>query len=399
MCAIDSASSILINVINMSAWISRDDVLQRLGLKPQTLYAYVSRRLIAAHPDPADPRRSLYSLADAERLVARRARGRRAAEVAESAISWGEAVLPTAVSTVAGGRLFYRGRDAAALASHASLEEAAALLWNVPALPHPAPMLPFRRDLPPVEAALAMLAAAACASDPTQGRASASLVAEASALLRTLAAALGADLADGASIAAGFARGWNCSPHAGEAIRAALVLMADHELNASTFAARVAASTGAPLAAAALSGMAALLGPAHGGATLRTRMLIEEAERQGAKAAVQQQLARGDPLPGFGHPLYPEIDPRAAALLERVALSEVAAALVEDAFAATGLRPNIDFAAVALASAHGLPGDAPFRLFAAARAAGWLAHAMEQAASGRLIRPRARYAGPALDAL
>src|SRR5215213_6631406 len=116
MCGTERCQSILINVINMSAWISRDDVLELLGLRPQTLYAYVSRKLIAAHADPADPRRSLYSLADAERLLARRARGRRAAVVAESAISWGEAVLATAISTVADGRLFYRGRDAVALA-------------------------------------------------------------------------------------------------------------------------------------------------------------------------------------------------------------------------------------------------------------------------------------------
>ena len=244
-----------------------------------------------------------------------------------------------------------------------------------------------------------MLASAACSADPAQGRAGASLVGEAAVLLRTLAAALGADLAAGTSIAAGFARGWNCSAHAGEAIRVALVLMADHELNASTFAARVAASTGAPLAAAALAGLATLLGPAHGGASLRVRALIEDAQRQGARAAVQQQLARGDPLPGFGHPLYPEIDPRAAALLERVALTDVAAALVDETFAATGLRPNIDFAAVAMTLAHRLPSDAPFRLFAAARAAGWLAHAMEQAESGRLIRPRARYTGRPLDVL
>jgi citrate synthase len=398
MCGIDAPSSILINVINMSAWISRDNALRLLGLKPQTLYAYVSRRLIAAHPDPADPRRSLYSLADAERLVARRARGRRAAMVAERAISWGEAVLPTAISTVAGGRLFYRGRDAVALASHASLEDAAALLWNVPEFPRSSQMLPVRPELPPVEAALSMLAATAHHSDPTQGRARASLAAEAAALLRRLAAALGADLADGISIAAGFARRWNCGAHAGEAIRAALVLTADHELNASTFAARVAASTGAPLAAAALAGLATLLGPAHGGATLRVRTLVEDAERKGAKACVQQQLARGGALAGFGHPLYPDIDPRAAALLERIPVPGAAADLMKEGFAATGLRANIDFATVAMALGYRLPSDAPFRLFAAARAAGWLAHAIEQAESGRLIRPRARYTGPPLDA-
>src|SRR5262245_8605089 len=100
----------------MPAWLNRDETLDLLGIKPQTLYAYVSRGLIAARPDTKDPRRSLYSRADAERLLARRTHGRRAAEVAEHAISWGEGVLPTAISTVSGGRLFYRGRDAVRLA-------------------------------------------------------------------------------------------------------------------------------------------------------------------------------------------------------------------------------------------------------------------------------------------
>ena len=177
------------------------------------------------------------------------------------------------------------------------------------------------------------------------------------------------------------------------------MLTADHELNASTFAARVTASTGAPLAAAALSGMATLLGPVHGGASLRARALVDDASRDGARAAVQRWLQRGDPLPGFGHPLYPGIDPRAQALLERITLPDVAADLVSEAFAATSLEPNIDFATVAMAMACALPADAPFRLFAAARAAGWLAHAIEQAESGRLIRPRARYTGPPLEAL
>ena len=149
--------------------------------------------------------------------------------VAESAISWGEAVLPTAISTVAGGRLFYRGRDAVALAARASLEETAALLWNVSAFPLSPRMLSVRAELSPVEAALSMLAAAAHNSDPTQGRARASLVAEAAVLLRATAA-LGADLADGGG-RRGFARGWNCSAHC-RAICVALVVLADHGLSA-----------------------------------------------------------------------------------------------------------------------------------------------------------------------
>ncbi|BCH24695.1 citrate synthase [Mesorhizobium sp. L-8-3] len=381
----------------MSAWIDRDETLRLLGVKPQTLYAYVSRKLLTALPDPADPRRSLYSRSEVEGLVKHRRRGRGAAEVAEGAISWGDAILPTSISSVAGGRLYYRGRDAVVLARTATLEAAAALLWDVAELPEVGQPLGFDGDLPPIEAAMSMLAAAACRSDPTRGRAAVSLLEESAKLLRSVAAALGAELSAGADIAAGFARRWNRDPAAERAMRMALVLMADHELNASAFAARVAASTGAPLAAAALSGFAALLGPSHGGATRRVRALVDEAAFKGPRRAVRERLARGDALPGFGHPLYPDIDPRAAALLAQLPLPDLLEELSSEAVDATGIRPDIDFATVAVACTYDLPRDAPIQMFAAARMAGWLAHAMEQASTGRLIRPRARYVGPALD--
>lgn len=381
----------------MTEWIDRDTVLELLGVKPQTLYAYVSRKLVTALPDPADPRRSLYSRSDATRLLERRARGRRAAEVAEGAISWGDAVLPTSISTVAGGRLFYRGRDAVVLARTATLEEAGALLWGRADFPAAAELLPFDRSLPAIEAAMAMLAVAACRCDPASGRAAVSLLDESAQIVRSVAAALGADLSAGLDIAGGLARHWNADAAGADAIRAALVLMADHELNASAFAARVTASTGAPLAAAALSGLATLLGPAHGAATRRVQLLIEEARSKGARRAVRERLGHGDPLPGFGQQLYPDVDPRGAALLERLSLPPLLGELAEEAFSATGLKPNIDFATVSLATVYGLPKDAPFLIFAAARVVGWLAHAMEQIGTGRLIRPRARYVGPPVD--
>lgn len=382
----------------MSEWIDRETMLALLGVKPQTLYAYVSRGRISALPDPADPRRSLYSRSDAARLLGLRARGRRAAAVAESAISWGDGVLPTSISTVGAGQLFYRGRDAALLARTATLEEVAALLWDAESFPDTAALLPFDPALPPVEAAMSLLASAACRSDPVSSRARASLLDEASTLLRSVAGALGADLAEGRDIAAGLARCWNASSGGAEAIRATLVMMADHELNASAFAARVTASTGAPLAAAALSGLATLLGPAHGAATRRVQVLIDEARQKGARRAVRDRLACGSALEGFGQPLYPDGDPRAVVLLEELTLPPLLADLAGEAHAASGLKPNIDFATVSVAFVHGFPGDAPFILFAAARMAGWLAHAMEQVASGRLIRPRARYVGPPVAA-
>lgn len=380
----------------MSEWITRDEAVELLGIRPQTLYAYVSRKLIAARPDPAEPRSSSYSKADVDRLLTRRSRGRRVADVAEQAISWGEPVLPTAISTVSGGRLFYRGRDVAKLARDMTFERVAALLWDSPHFPQADRLVIFDPALPPVEATLAMLAGVAANSEPTIGRSPVTLADEAATLLRSAAVALGSDIS-GNCIANGFALRWNCGADAAGTIQTALIVMADHELNASTFAARVTASTGAPLAATALAGLSAFLGPAHGAATLRVRNLFDAAERMGARRAIQETLARGEPLPGFGHPLYPDIDPRAASLFETFAVPNLLGELARHAAATTGLRPNVDFATVAMAIACGLPDDAPFRIFAAARMAGWLAHAMEQTLGGRLIRPRARYSGPPLE--
>jgi citrate synthase len=192
-----------------------------------------------------------------------------------------------------------------------------------------------------------------------------------------------------------FARAWGLNPDGADLIRRALVLLADHELNASTFAARVAASTGASLSAACLAGLSALSGPLHGGMAARVEAFADEADRRDALCAVSARLERGSSLPGFDHPLYPDGDPRATALLARFEPPATLAALWRATQSATGLAPNIDFALVALARGLALPPDAPFILFATARSAGWTAHAIEQLQTGRLIRPRARYVGTA----
>jgi len=375
---------------SMAKWLSREAALETLGVRAQTLYAYVSRGRVGAKPDPVDPRRSLYSADDIAALAGRQRRGRRVGAVAAGAIAWGEPVLETAISTVAHGRLFYRGEDAIGLAERLSFEAAAALLLGVEAVPARASS-PMGQGM---ASAFARLAARAPADRPTRGRTAASLAAEAAELVGLVAAALGADPAAGA-IPAGFAHCWS-RPAAADAIRRALVLLADHELNPSTFATRVTASTGASLAACLLSGLAALSGPRHGAAPAATRQLVDEAARAGAADAVRARLGEGRGLPGFGHPLYVGIDPRAEALLAVLDPPPAIAELAEVVRAESGLEPNIDFALVALALTHDLPRDAPIVLFAAGRTAGWLAHAIEQAGSARLIRPRARYVGPKL---
>lgn len=383
----------------MSEWLAATDVLDRLGLKPQTLYAYVSRGLLAARPDPVDSRRSLYRAEDVAALAARRSRSRRRSEVAAGAMTWGEPVLSSAISTVRHGRPWYRGRDALLLAETETLESVARLLRGgdgVTLKRSDRPDPPAAG--PPLSRAFLALAARAAEAPPALGQPALVRSAEAALLLDIFADALAAET-DSGSIHLRLAKAWRLGPGGpgADLIRRALVLLADHELNPSAFAARVAASTGASLAACALAGLAALSGPRHGGAPAALGRLRDEARARGVEAAVADRVAEDRGIPGFGHPLYPDGDPRAPALLERFTPAGDLVRLADQVRATTGLAPNVDFALVALCDHLGAPEGAALSLFAAARCAGWLAHALEQGQDGGLIRPRARYTGPPPD--
>ena len=376
----------------MSEWLTREEAVERLKVRPQTLYAYVSRGRIGMRPDQADPRRSQYRADDIASLATRRARGRTPQAIAESAIAWGEPAIATGISTIVHGRLVYRGQDAVALSEEASLEDTATLLWSSDgpvSFASPDTHTSHESGRPAAFAELALLAAE---GRPSLGRKPASLHQDAAAAIGVFARALGAVVGT-AALHTRLAQGWSVDTAGAELVRRALVLLADHELNASTFAARVAASTGAPLAACLLAGLATLSGPRHGGAGEAVMILAEDAQRLGPDAAVERWLGHDRPMPGFGHPLYPEGDPRAEALLAVVDVDRGFSRLSDAAFAATGLRPNIDFALAVLTRSLRLPSDAPFRLFALGRSIGWTAHAVEQVTSNGLIRPRARYEG------
>ena len=198
-------------------------------------------------------------------------------------------------------------------------------------------------------------------------------------------------------------RGWTPSiASAGPLLQATLVLCADHELNASTFTARCVASTGATPYAVVSAGLAALQGHRHGGASDRLEALVREVgSPRDAKRAIAARLRRGESIPGFGHPLYPEGgDPRARLLLDLVERHRPRApgtllmrALHETVAALVGVAPNLDFGLVAVCRALALPVGSAVALMALARTAGWIAHALEQYPDQRLIRPRARYVG------
>ena len=372
-------------------WLSAEEALARLKVKPQTLYANVSRGRIRAKSDPADPRRSLYRGEDVDRLAGR-ARGRRSARVvASGALDWGEPVLASALSTVAGGRLYYRGQDAARLAETSSLEETASVLLDAP--------FDFKgSDAKPAGGSalgrlFTALAARAAVDPPSAGRGPFQLRQDARDLYAGISAALLGSGVGGLHerLARSFGR-----PEAADPLRRALVLLADHELNASTFAARIAVSVGGSLAAGALAGLATLTGSRHGNAARAVLALAEDvAEGRGEPVdALREWLGEGRAVPGFGHPLYPEGDIRCAALLSAIEIPPEFRDLRLAGIAVLDEQPNIDFALAALSAAYGLPPEAPATIFALARTVGWLAHMLEQAASGALIRPRARYVGP-----
>jgi citrate synthase len=370
----------------MKSWVTRDEALNRLGVKPQTLYAYVSRGRIRTEADPADMRRSLFNAEDLAQLTIRRARGRKPEVIAASSMAWGEPAIATSLSMVHRGKLYYRGEDAIALARGASVEQVAALLWDV------APTLTFPSLAPVGDDAFTALAAMASLAQPMIGRGRDSHVDHAREIVGAIAALCGAAPGD-APLHLRLARGWDCDEAVAERLRQALIAMADHDMNASTFACRVAASTGASLAASILAGLCALSGPRHGGAAAALAQLLSEARRSGCRMAIEQWLDRGIELPGFGHPLYPEGDPRGAVLLEGLALDAFLLEFAQDIRSRTGLFPNCDFALAAMVEALRLPLGAPFRLFLLGRSLGWCAHAIEQSQAGSLIRPRGRYEG------
>jgi citrate synthase len=387
----------------MERRLPSEEAARRLGVKVSTLYAYVSRGLLASHPEPGG-RRSLFDLADIERLAARQSGGRRA-ESSLATITTGVTQLHQDTGPS------YRGRPATELASEMTFEEVAALLWESEAGGDwPAPDLgecPLTVVADRMRWALVMCGA----TDPTRADLRPAAVTRCA---RRVVAAL-ADMAGPATpppaagsptvpialrlahrLTAGEAApdGRSASQWAA-ALNAALILMADHELATSTIAVRVAASTRADLYDALLAGVATLAGPLHGAASQGAYELLGAVERDGASRALNDVLSRHDNLPGFGHKIYTARDPRFDPLWELAAplLTEERRRLFVDlldlAVAHDVPPPNCDLALAALSWGTDMPPDAGRTIFTVARIAGWTAHYLEELLE-RPLRFRAR---------
>lgn len=397
-----------IDRVNMSELWTTAEVARRLGVKRETVYAYVSRGLLAR--DPASRHgRSLFEPATVEALAGGARHPNRSGAI--------EVTVRTELTALdPAGRLFYRGHDAVELARHRSFEDVAGLLWDgdpgAPwqlAQPDQTLIAAVRASLPAdaaatnlIPIATAALGAADRAPAPRQPEA---VRHTAGRICAGSLAILGADLTTPNTTAE---RLWPVlsgqlgtpPPRRVAAVGAALVLMADHELSASALAARVAASAWADPYRVVLAGLGPLGGALHGGASLEIRAMLDELDSTSSvSAALQERLTTG-PLPGFGHRVYHNRDPRAEHLLERVPAVAVEPARAQrvkaltDAACVLGLpAPNADFALAALSYVMSLRRDAPATIFTIARIVGLIAHALEEYPHRLRFRPRATYVG------
>ncbi len=414
--------------MSKSEKLTSTEAARLLGVKLETLYAYVSRDLLRSQPVTGSRNRS-YLRADVELLAQQRLHGRTVDSAARSALDWGLPVLDTELTLIEDGRLFYRGLDATELARRSTFERVAALLW-LGAEEREAEI--FGETLMPVDplwtavgrehreahpsSNLLLAVQLAQHSDPDSGSTSqaSTLRAGAHVARAIVAAAAGLKRRRRGSLAEVLAGAWCPQARGFESVlNAALILCADHELNVSSFTSRCIASAGAPVYEAVTGGLCALRGFRHGGHSDRVEALLREVgvtheqrspSRQDVRRRLSARLQRGEELPGFGHQLYPNGDPRFPAILAALQDGTHRSGAVlgvqrvaEEGHRLTGNEPTLDLALGAVASAGGLPRGTAWTLFALGRSVGWIAHALEEQQRQKLIRPRARYVGPRPD--
>lgn len=396
--------------------LSTREAAELLGVKPETVYAYVSRGLLSSRRTPGG-RGSTF---DGEEVAALARRNRREAEGSRGARA--EPSVRTRLTLIEGDRFYFRGVDAVELTARHSYEEVAEWLWTGRLRPGASLTAPEAG----VEAARRVVAAlpghtgatdrlrvaavAAAAADPLRFDLSEEAVlGTARTLIPTLVAALPAKLpahGDEGSLAR---RLWaRLSARPPEEARlhvldTALGLLADHDLAASTLAVRVAASARAHAYAAVSAGLGVIEGPLHGAAGgLAHRLLLDVLDAGSAAPVIAQELRAGRRVPGLGHRLYSGEDPRARALfalLEEIPEAAPALAAARDVVNTTArhapLHANVDLALAVLTASSGMESSAAETIFAVARTAGWIAHALEEYGERPLrMRPSGHYVGP-----
>jgi citrate synthase len=386
----------------MNIHLSSAEAARYLGVSRQTLYAYVSRGWVRSEAGDS-PRSRWYNRLDLERLRQRKEVRSEPARKFITALSWGVPLLETELTLIDEGQLYYRGRNAIDLALSEPFFRAVQWFWNqdqafpvfadgarfIKPRPYSSPLREFQRCLLEL-------------SDQDVGGYDLSVPNALSTGRRILELFLQC-LVGRSTVRLEYAaeqlqKVWAPkSPDLARLLNAALILCMDHELNASSFTARVVTSAESSLYEVVLAGLCALRGHRHGGMSLLCYQLLTELESSNTlrTTLVNWQREKGF-IPGFGHPLYPAGDIRAKVLLRmlrKTTAGQSQAKLVAQAAKVLRKLATIDLVLAALARAYDLPASSPFTIFALGRIAGWIGHAIEQHRQGGLIRPRARYTG------
>ncbi len=385
-------------------YLSAKEAAIELGVRPATLYAYVSRGLVRSVQGTGRTR--LYDASDIRLL-----RNRRAGESSDereglSRHAAAKGVLETRLTLLTDEGHYYRGQSALDLAKASTLESVSTLLWDCKNDPFAQPAPDVIEELNghqrPVERAIVALC-----SWPEQDSAAYTLSPKllkrkGASLLRLAASALLLQAPSTDPMHRQIAQAWGVkNEKAIDLIRATLVLCADHELNTSAYAVRCAASTRAPLHAVLVSGLGAFMGPRHGTNAERVLSWLKHVHViDDIENVLQERCMNGEHLPGFGHSVYGGPDPRGEFLLDMLMQSELDYPLVElippllersrELF---GKHMNVDFPLALLVQILGLPKNSGGILFCISRISGWIAQALEQYQMQEQIRPRAAYVG------
>lgn len=401
-----------------SRYMSAIEAADALDISLSTLYAYVSRGMIRSEATIGNKRERRYYREDINRMLARRESKRNPEKLAEQALYRGSPVLESALTLIDNHRLYYRGQDALQLATDSTPEAVAALLWTgdaseatnlfqTPPDTKRYETLLLRLEveglsLTPLQELQALLPLAASEDIAAYDLRPATVTRTGARILHLMGCVLAGDVDPQLPLADMLHQGWcPAIADADKVLRAALILCADHELNASAFTARVVASARSTPYAVVIAGLAALQGTRHGGYTERVAAFLQEAQtpRQ-VREVMAARLRRGEAIPGFGHRLYPDGDPRARLMLSLLRdhdpgsdVIRLADATITAADNLMQEKPTIDFTLVLLETMLRLPAGSALAIFALGRTIGWIAHAIETYQTDRLIRPRARYTG------
>lgn len=389
----------------LEKFISAKEATKLLGITSASLYSYVSRNKIRSIKDPSNKKSHLYNYEDIVKLLEKK-KTEGAETIAQQTLLWGLPVLESSITLIKNNMLYYRGIPITSLVNISSFEQVASLIWTGDLnqcselflnIESSSKIGQISNSLNDIQGFLLGIE-----KNDLQSLVSDNMTILGSKILLTIITAITQSKIP-EPIAIKLSK-FYCpnEKHASELINTALILIADHELNASSFTARVVASTGANLYQVLIAALSALSGYKHGSSALKLEIMVKElTENLAIEKNLRKRLSRGETIVGFGHTLYPEGDIRAKILFQQIEKYynetkqyQLLKAIMKKCSEITGKEPNIDFALFTLATVLNQGSEFAIFLFALGRIAGWIGQAIEEYQENRLIRPRAKYIGP-----